>query len=138
MYAAMPAGYLGRGRMGDHARRAAAAHGDDARQLRDLDPAHAGLRERARRLPLRQADHVLADGPAFTSQGDINFVNFKAYRTISKDGVQIAESMHLYFDADSTAFRATFRVDGQPTFKQSIAQARGAQALSPYVTLQAR
>jgi HK97 family phage major capsid protein len=75
---------------------------------------------------------------AFSSQGDIVFTNFKAYRTISKDGVQIAQSMHLYFDADSTAFRATFRVDGQPTLKQSIAQARGAQALSPYVTLQAR
>lgn len=75
---------------------------------------------------------------AFTSQGDIYFVNLKAYRTISKDGVQIAQSMHLYFDADSTAFRATFRVDGQPTFKQTIAQARGSQALSPYVTLQAR
>jgi hypothetical protein len=52
--------------------------------------------------------------------------------------VQIAESMHLYFDADSTAFRATFRLDGQPTFKQAITQARGAQNLSPYVTLQAR
>lgn len=72
------------------------------------------------------------------SQGDIYFVNFQAYRTISKDGVQIAQSMHLYFDADSTAFRATFRVDGQPTFKQTITQARASQALSPYVALQAR
>ncbi len=74
---------------------------------------------------------------AFSSQGDINFINFKAYRTISKE-VQIAESMHLYFDADATAFRATFRLDGQPTFKQTVTQARGTQALSPYVTLQAR
>jgi HK97 family phage major capsid protein len=75
---------------------------------------------------------------AFSSKGDIVFVNFKAYRTISKDGVQIAESMHLYFDYDSTAYRATFRVDGQPTFKQAVTQARGVQPLSPYVTLQAR
>jgi HK97 family phage major capsid protein len=75
---------------------------------------------------------------ALSAQGDIYFVNFKAYRTISKDGVQIAQSMHLYFDADSTAFRATFRLDGQPAFKASITQARGAQALSPYVTLQNR
>jgi HK97 family phage major capsid protein len=72
------------------------------------------------------------------SQGDIIFVNWKAYRTISKDGVQIASSMHLYFDADATAFRSTFRLDGQPVLKASIAQARGAQALSPYVTLAAR
>lgn len=75
---------------------------------------------------------------ALSAQGDIYFVNFKAYRVISKDGVQIAESMHLYFDADSTAYRATFRVDGQPTLKAAIVQARGAQNLSPYVTLQAR
>lgn len=75
---------------------------------------------------------------AFSSKGDIYFVNFGAYRTISKDGVQIAESMHLYFDADSTAYRATFRVDGQPTFKQAITQARAVQPLSPYVTLAAR
>jgi len=75
---------------------------------------------------------------AFSSLGDTYFVNLKAYRTISKDGVEIAESMHLYFDADSVAYRATFRIDGQPTFKSSITQARGSQALSPYVTLQAR
>jgi HK97 family phage major capsid protein len=68
---------------------------------------------------------------AFSSKGDIYFVNFKAYRTISKDGVQIAESMHLYFDADSTAYRATFRVDGQPTFKQSITQARARRRSRP-------
>lgn len=75
---------------------------------------------------------------ALSAQGDIYFVNFSAYETISKDGVQIAQSMHLYFDADSTAFRATFRIDGQPTFKAPIVQARGAQNLSPYVTLQNR
>lgn len=75
---------------------------------------------------------------AFSSKGDILFVNFKAYRTISKDGVQIAESLHLYFDYDSEAYRATFRIDGQPTYKAPVTQARGAQALSPYVVLQAR
>jgi HK97 family phage major capsid protein len=75
---------------------------------------------------------------ALSAQGDIYFTTFQAYRTISKDGVQIASSMHLYFDADSTAFRATFRLDGQPTFKNPIVQARGAQNLSPYITLQNR
>jgi HK97 family phage major capsid protein len=75
---------------------------------------------------------------AFSSQGDIVFTNFKAYRTISKDGVQIAQSMHLYFDTDETAFRATFRLDGQPTFKAPIVQAKGVQNLSPYIALGAR
>lgn len=75
---------------------------------------------------------------ALSTKGDIYFVNFGAYRVISNGGVQIAQSLHLYFDYDSAAFRATFRVDGQPTFKSTITQARGSQALSPYVTLQAR
>lgn len=74
---------------------------------------------------------------ALSAQGDVIFTSLQAYTTISKD-MQIATSMHLYFDADLTAFRATFRVDGQPTFKGTVAQARGAQAQSPYVTLAAR
>ena len=60
-------------------------------------------------------------------------------RVLEGTAKQIAESMHLYFDADSTAFRATFRCDGQPTFKQVITQARGTVlSLSPYVALGAR
>jgi hypothetical protein len=46
--------------------------------------------------------------------------------------------MHLYFDADATAFRATFRIDGQPKLAAAIAQAKGGNTLSPFVLLGAR
>jgi HK97 family phage major capsid protein len=72
--------------------------------------------------------------------GDINFVDWKAYRTITKRGagIETATSMHLYFDAGLQAFRATFRVDGQPTLRGPVSPANGTNTLSPFVTLAAR
>ncbi|MGO4154347.1 phage major capsid protein [Cupriavidus sp. YAF13] len=76
---------------------------------------------------------------AFSSQGDISLVDLSYYRTITKaGGVQTATSMHLYFDADATAFRAIFRVDGQPKIANPIAQAKGSSTLSPFIQLGAR
>jgi hypothetical protein len=65
--------------------------------------------------------------------------DWKYYRTITKaDGIQMATSLHLYFDADATAFRATFRVDGQSKIAASITPANGSKNLSPFVQLAAR
>lgn len=76
---------------------------------------------------------------AFSSQGDISLVDLSYYRTITKaGGVQMASSMHLYFDADATAFRATFRVDGQPKIAAAVSQAKGSKTLSPFIQLAAR
>lgn len=76
---------------------------------------------------------------SFTSQGDVNLVDLSYYRTITKaGGVETASSMHLYFDADVTAFRAIFRMDGQPAIVNPINPANGSTTLSPFVQLQAR
>lgn len=76
---------------------------------------------------------------SFTSQGDVNLLDLKYYRTITKaGGLQTATSMHLYFDADATAFRTTFRVDGQPKIINPINPANGSTTLSPFVQLAAR
>ena len=76
---------------------------------------------------------------AFSAQGDILLVDLSYYRTITKSGgIDMQSSMHLYFDADATAFRATFRLDGQPKIKAQISQAKGANKLSPFVQLGAR
>lgn len=73
-------------------------------------------------------------------QGDIAFVDLKYYRTITKAGagIETATSMHLYFDAGAVAFRATFRVDGQPAIAASVTPANGSNNLSPFVVLAAR
>lgn len=68
--------------------------------------------------------------------GDIVLANWKGYRTITKaGGLQTATSMHLYFDADATAFRVTFRVNGQPLLGATISPANGNDTLSHFVVL---
>lgn len=75
----------------------------------------------------------------FSSQGDVMLVDLSYYQTITKSGgVQTATSMHLYFDADATAFRTTFRIDGQSKIAASISPAKGTNKLSPFVQLAAR
>lgn len=87
--------------------------------------------------PIMVSQHV----PAFSSTGDISLVDMSYYRTITPAGqgaMRTDTSMHLYFDADATAFRATFRVDGQPKIVAPISQAKGSKTLSPFIQLQTR
>lgn len=75
----------------------------------------------------------------FSSQGDVQLHDLSYYRTITKaGGVQTDTSVHLYFDADATAFRTIFRVDGAPKIAAPISPAKGANSLSPFVQLAAR
>ena len=75
----------------------------------------------------------------FSSLGDVLLVDLSYYQTITKaGGMQTATSMHLYFDADLTAFRTTFRLDGQSKIVAPIAPAKGATTMSPFVQLAAR
>lgn len=73
------------------------------------------------------------------TQGDVSLVDLTAYQSIENvGGIQTATSMHLYFDADSVAFRATFRVDGQPKFSAPVSPANGSATLSAFVQLETR
>jgi HK97 family phage major capsid protein len=73
------------------------------------------------------------------SEGDVILVDLNYYQTITKaGGMQTATSMHLYFDADMTAFRTTFRIDGQSKLSAAIDPAKGTTKLSPFVKLGAR
>ena len=75
----------------------------------------------------------------FSSQGDVMLVDLSYYQTITKvGGPQTAVSMHLYFDADTSAFRTTFRMDGQSKLSAAITPAKGTTKLSPFVQLAAR
>lgn len=75
----------------------------------------------------------------FSAQGDLILMDLSFYRTITKaGGIETATSMHLYFDADATAFRATFRVDGQPKISAPIQPAKGTNTMSPFIVLGAR
>lgn len=82
---------------------------------------------------------VTQHAKSFTSLGDCMLVDLSKYQTIEKaGGITTATSMHLYFDADATAFRSTFRVDGQPMVAAPVSPANGSNTLSPFVQLEAR
>lgn len=75
----------------------------------------------------------------FSAQGDVQLHDLSYYRTITKaGGVQMATSLHLYFDADALAMRATFRIDGASKIVAPINPAKGSNTLSPFVQLAAR
>jgi len=70
---------------------------------------------------------------------DINFVDFSKYRTLTKaGGIETATSMHLYFDSDAMAFRAIFRVDGQPVLSAAITPPNSTATRSGMVSLAER
>lgn len=67
--------------------------------------------------------------------GDVRLVDWSQYVTIEKGGIQNAMSMHLFFDADQMAFRATFRADGQPWLDNAVSKNKGSNSLSTIVEL---
>jgi HK97 family phage major capsid protein len=87
--------------------------------------------------PLILSEHA----SAFSAQSDLSLVALSGYRTITKaGGIQTDTSMHLYFDANATAFRFIFRMDGQPIMQAPITPPTGksTNTRSYFVTLGAR
>lgn len=82
--------------------------------------------------------NITQHAKSFTNQGDLMLLDPYFIRSISKSAMETATSMHLYFDADATAFRTTFRVDAQPKVVNPIAPFNGSNNLSPFVQLGAR
>lgn len=70
--------------------------------------------------------------------GDIMFVNLNEYVVISKanEGLRYDTSMHVRFLNAEMAFRWMFRINGQPTWKQSVTPFTGALGnWSPFIAL---
>lgn len=71
--------------------------------------------------------------------GDVLLADFSEYLLIDKGGIAQAQSMHVAFVTDETAFRATYRVDGQPAWKAALTPFKGTgKTVSPFVALAAR
>ena len=71
--------------------------------------------------------------------GDIILSDLSRYRLIRKaQGIQYSSSMHVRFTQGETAFRATYRVDGQPIPRSAITPFKGTVTTSPFVALATR
>ncbi|WP_051307296.1 phage major capsid protein [Desulfomicrobium escambiense] len=70
--------------------------------------------------------------------GDIVLADWSQYLLIQKGGVEEAESIHVKFLTDETAFRFIMRNNGQPLHDKPITPLKGSNTLSPFVMLEAR
>lgn len=75
---------------------------------------------------------------ALGTVGDITLADFKQYRFINKGGVDQQQSIHVRFVNDEVAFRATYRVGGQPKYKKAITPFKGTNTISPFLQLATR
>lgn len=69
---------------------------------------------------------------------DIMLADFSEYLLIEKGGVEEAESIHVRFLTDETAFRFIVRNNGMPEHESPIIPLHGSNTLSPFVTLAER
>jgi HK97 family phage major capsid protein len=70
--------------------------------------------------------------------GDVILADLSQYLMIDKGGVQQSSSIHVRFTQGETAFRAIYRVDGQPAWKSALTPFKGSNTLSPFVTVATR
>jgi len=76
--------------------------------------------------------------PVVGDAGDIGFGDFSQYLVGEKGGIKTAQSIHLKFDYDETAFRFVLRYDGQPWWQSALTPRNSGNSLSPFVTLAER
>jgi HK97 family phage major capsid protein len=85
--------------------------------------------------PLLDSEHIAAKG----DKGDINLCDFSEYIVADQSkGPEVAQSMHLKFDAGQEAFRIIKYVDGQPRYSSAFTRHVGSNTTSPFVTLAER
>lgn len=81
---------------------------------------------------------TLENCAALGQKGDIILGDMAGYAAITKN-IQMATSIHMFFDTNATAFRAVARMDGKPWAKRPVVSAHDAAfKRSQFVTLAAR
>lgn len=85
--------------------------------------------------PVRVTEHC----PTLGDEGDLQLVSPRGYLAAVKEGpnrgVRFASSMHLHFDYALTAFRWTFRFNGQPRLSAPVDPANGSVTKSHFIVL---
>jgi len=82
-------------------------------------------------IPIEQAS-------AIGDVGDIMALDLTDYLLIRKGALETAESIHVRFLYGENTFRFTYRINGAPAWKTALTPYKGANTLSPFVTLAAR
>ena len=85
-------------------------------------------------VPALPSEYCLAVG----TPGDLILAALDQYVMIDKNGIQQATSIHVQFLTDQTAYRVTYRCDGQPLWRSSVTPFKGSAQRSPFVVLNTR
>lgn len=85
-------------------------------------------------LPVIPIEH----GSALGDKGDIVLADLSQYLMIKKGGLKQDVSAHVRFINGEMTFRFTMRNNGQPMWEKPLTPYKGANTLSPYVTLAER
>lgn len=72
---------------------------------------------------------------ALGTKGDILLVDLTQFLNVTKGRMQAAQSIHVEFLTDQTAFRFIQRVGGQPWWKTALTPYKGSKTLSPFIAL---
>ncbi len=72
--------------------------------------------------------------------GDIVLADMSRYMTIEKGGLEMAESIHVQFLTDETAFRFVVRNNGtpRPEWNTALTPFKGSKTVSPFIALASR
>ena len=75
--------------------------------------------------------------PTLGTKGDIGLYDFSQYVVGLRADFTLAKSMHAGFQSDTTYYRGTIRVDGQPK-RATVITPNAGDTLSPFVVLETR
>jgi HK97 family phage major capsid protein len=70
-----------------------------------------------------------------TTTGDILLIAPSQYQLIDKGGIKAASSIHVSFLTDETAYRFTYRIDGQSMWNSALTPKSAGSTVSPFVSL---
>jgi len=76
--------------------------------------------------------------PTLGTAGDVGLYDLSQYALGIRAEIALMISPHVYFSSDELAFRLRVRVDGKSLWDSAITPAKGANTLSPFVTLATR
>jgi HK97 family phage major capsid protein len=82
--------------------------------------------------------NIIEQCSALGTVGDIILADMNQYMMGSKGDINAATSIHVQFVTDETAFRWTYRCNGQPMWNSTLTPYKGSIKMSPFVTLAAR
>lgn len=71
-------------------------------------------------------------------RGDIMLADLSEFILIEKGGIEAAQSIHVKFLEDETAFRFVMRNNGQPLWDVALTPAQGTKTQSPFIVLEER